>query len=361
MTPRQDPLLRLRAANPAPLPVEPDWERVKDRVVSASLGQGLDRPAPATGRRKGPRRGRALGALALCAAVAAGILLALAPGGGSSDFLARAAAALAPEPGAILYERWENTIAEPGNQVYGDGRTFGPERLWIEDDSPHRYRAVLQPDGTLPVGLGLAFDYGVNVGYSVGGLSFPNGQKEVRMLQDRLAGQPLEIAGTVEAPTGPKRPSEVRPTLTFLAPNELLSARLKVTLGPALPGPHDQSIENGADPVSALRAAISEGRAHEAGSAQLDGRAVQRIDINLPDHPPADSPPLPADAPVFHSKAYAYVEPETFHPVEIVYGRDTYRFLAYEYLPATSANLALTSIQSQHPRANIVKAEARRK
>jgi len=361
MTPRQDPLERVRGANPVPVAVDPDWEMVKDRAVSVSPSRGLDRPAAAPRGQTGFRRGGAVGALTLCAAVAAGILLAVAPGGGSSSFLARAAAALAPEPGAILYERWENTIAEPGNPPFAHMRTFSPEQLWIEDDSPHRYRAVLQPDGSLSVGLGLAYDYGVNVGYAVGGLSFPNGQKEVRRLQDRLAGRPLEIAGTVEAPTGPKRPGEVRPTLTFLAPSELLSARLNVTLGPALPGPHDQSIENGTDPVSALRAAITEGRAHEAGSAQFDGRTVRRIDISLPDHPPAGAPPLPADAPAYLSKAYAFVEPETFHPVEIVYGRDTYKFLAYEYLPATSANLALTSIRAQHPHATIVNAEARNK
>jgi hypothetical protein len=61
---------------------------------------------------------------------------------------------------------------------------------------------------------------------------------------------------------------------------------------------------------------------------------------------------------VSHSEAYAYVEPETFHPVEIVYGLDTYRFLAYRYLPATPTNLALTNIQAQHPHATILNANA---
>ena len=154
-----------------------------------------------------------LAGLALCAAVAAGALFAIAPWSGSSGFLARAATALTPGAGTVLYERWETIIApEPGNRNYEHGARIGPEQLWIEDDSPHRYRAALEPDGTLSVGLGLAYDYGVNVGYAIGGLSFPNGQKEVRRLQDRLAGRPLEIAGTVEAPTGPKRPGEVRPT-----------------------------------------------------------------------------------------------------------------------------------------------------
>lgn len=85
---------------------------------------------------------------------------------------------------------------------------------------------------------------------------------------------------------------------------------------------------------------------------------MQRIDIDLPDHRPADAPPLPADHPVIDAEAYAYVEPETFHPVEIVFGRDTYRFLAYEYLPDTAANLALTNIRAQHPNATVVKANA---
>ena len=57
---------------------------------------------------------------------------------------------------------------------------------------------------------------------------------------------------------------------------------------------------------------------------------------------------------MIRSKAYAYVEPETFHPVEIVYGRNTYRFLAYEYLLATSTNLALTNIHAQHTHASIL-------
>jgi hypothetical protein len=60
----------------------------------------------------------------------------------------------------------------------------------------------------------------------------------------------------------------------------------------------------------------------------------------------------------------AYVDPDTFYPVEIdlrgtpyVPGylkgspRTEIRFKAYEYLPRTAANLALTSIRAQHPHA----------
>jgi hypothetical protein len=90
--------------------------------------------------------------------------------------------------------------------------------------------------------------------------------------------------------------------------------------------------------------------ARVAGTTQLNGRTVQRIDIYLPQQLPADAPLLPPGHPAIHAEAFAYVQPETFHPVEIVYGGQTDRFLAYEYLPASTANLALTDAH-RHPRA----------
>jgi hypothetical protein len=300
------------------------------------------------------RVGGVLAGLALCAAAATIAVLALAPSGGSSAFLARAAAALAPTRGTVLYESWETTIApEAGNPGRRQAVTFGPEQLWIEGDHPHRYRTILLPrsgprEGRLGGG-GLAYTYGVSIGFAgfdVDGV--------LRRVQRGIAGQPFEVGGAVEAPGGKTNPGALQPTLTFLPSNKLLRARLKVVLGPSLPGPHDQVIENGADPVGALRAAIIEGRARVAGTTQLSGRTVQRIDISLPQQPPADAPPLPPGRPVIHADAFAYVEPKTFHPVEIVFGGQTYRFFAYEYLPATTANLALTDIHAQHPRARIL-------
>jgi hypothetical protein len=51
---------------------------------------------------------------------------------------------------------------------------------------------------------------------------------------------------------------------------------------------------------------------------------------------------------------YAYVDPETFYPVEIHHPeflgvRSVVRFLTFEYLPRTPANLELTDIRAQHP------------
>jgi hypothetical protein len=53
-----------------------------------------------------------------------------------------------------------------------------------------------------------------------------------------------------------------------------------------------------------------------------------------------------------------YVDPETFYPVEIRgpagLGKPVWlasRYLTFEYLPRTAANLALTDIEAQHPEA----------
>ena len=371
MTSAKSPLERVRAANPVPAPVEPDWGRIRELVERACADSDRGharspRPAPRTdtavsSRRPHHVRRRILGGSAICLVLAASALVAIAPWSGDPGFLARAAAALTPPgAGAVLYERWEHVITpEPGNPAFKGKRTFGPEELWIEGKSPHRYRTILEPgDGarvvSRPGGAGLADTYGVNLGYA-GGFNLARGESELlNYLQRKLSGQPLELGGTLEVPTGKTLPGMVLPTLTFLAPSRFLSAHLRVTLGATLPGPHDQAIENGADPASALRTAISEGRAHEAGTTQLDGHTVRRIALDLPSTLPADAPRLPADAPVMtHSEAYADVEPETFHPVEIVFGRDAYRFLAYQYLPASAANLALADIRAQHPEARV--------
>jgi hypothetical protein len=377
MTARQDPLERVRNANPVPTAVEPDWERIAEHAASGSreslpvdrdrgVGRAIDRDR-GVGRAVGRDRviGRAvLGGLTLCVAVATIVLIALAPWSDSSDFLARATAALTPPgAGSVLYERWEHILApEPGNPGDEDGAMLGPEQLWVEGAYPHRYRAIFEPNDNVSYdsaeAAGLAFTYGVNVGYS-GYTTSP-----LDRLPRELAGHALELGGTLEAPVSKMHPDITLPTLTFLPPHELLRARLQVALGASLPGPHDQAIEKDPDPVSVLRAAIAEGRAHEAGVTQREGLSILRIELDLPTRLPADAPPLPANAPVFHTKAraYAYVEPETFRPIEIVFGRDTYRFLAYEYLPANAANRALTDIRAQHPTAAIIEtiAKARR-
>jgi hypothetical protein len=141
----------LRAANPVE-DCGAGPRELFERILSEPRegAQADRRPATAPGDRgvashPGEARGRrlptrpVLAAFVAVAALATGGLLALAPGGGSSGFLARAATALAPAKGTILYERWETTIGtEPGNPESQAPRTFGPEQLWIESDHPRR-------------------------------------------------------------------------------------------------------------------------------------------------------------------------------------------------------------------------------
>jgi hypothetical protein len=108
--------------------------------------------------------------------------------------------------------------------------------------------------------------------------------------------------------------------------------------------------------VAELRQAIAEGRARDEGKTQLHGRTVERIRIE----PAADCglPGCPRDP------VYTYVDPETFHPIEIhgigliappdgpvVWSRVVMRYLTFEYLPRTAANLELADIRAQHPNA----------
>jgi hypothetical protein len=355
----RDTFERLRAANPQPEPVDPDWGRISERFAREH-----DEPAAAAARRPGrlPRRARGLlAAAALCLALAAGALIAIAPGSDGPGFLARAAAALTPPgAGSVLYERWEHVVEpEPGNPLRTHTRVLGPESLWIEGGAPRNYRAVLQPGPEPPGGFSaggaaLADIYGVDLGFS-GAFNLPHGENRLLdYLQRRLSGGPLEIGGAVEPPGASAHPGGIPKTLTFIGDDRFLSARLKVTLGPTLPGPHDQIIEDGADPVAALRQAIEEHRAHQAGTTTVDGRRVLRIVLDLPDRLPADAPPFPRGAPIVRVAAFAFVEPGSFHPVEIDYGGAVYRFLAYDYLPATAGNLALADIRARHPRARVL-------
>jgi hypothetical protein len=356
MTRSADPFKRVRRANPVIAPVEPDIEQIRERL-SQEPPETPVRPVRRT--RTARNAYRIAATLALLAALSATTVLMLAPSGSSPDFLARAAAALAPTNGTVLYERWQATIEpEPGNPGRRVAVAFGPEQLWIEGGRPHRYRTVLQPRRDRRVAAGssggarLAYRYGVSFGYS-GPVRLEHSDIDALALVRRdTEGRPLELGGSVENASGKTYPGEVRPTLTYLGSDKFLRARMSATLGPVLPGPHDQAIENGADPVSALRSALREGRAHAAGSVDFNGRTVQRIDLLLPNGLPAGAPPLPGThPPLGSSHDYALVEAGSFHPLEIVFGGQIYRFLDYRYLPATAANLALTDIRAQHPRA----------
>jgi hypothetical protein len=239
--------------------------------------------------------------VAIAAAVA---LVVTTPWKSSPGFLERAQAALTAPAGMILHEKWETTwtSTDPACTV-----TRGPHEVWIDGTPPHRYRLLTN-------------DFGEGSGGGARALAC-------------WRGTAAEFGGTQDS----------FDAVRFLPPNTLI--RWKLRYGREL------------DPAKRLREAISAGTAHHEGKTQLDGRTVERIRID----PPSDCP----DPPCSREPGYAYVAPETFYPVrtegpgyiaevggsEVVRLRIVERFLTFEYLPRTAANLALTDIRAQHPNA----------
>jgi len=250
-------------------------------------------------------RHRLLLTSATLSVAAAAALLVTTPWSTSPGFLEQAQAALTPPAGTILHQKWEltSTSTDPACTV-----TRGPNEIWIDQTPPHRYRALLNdlppdPANADPRALACA------------------------------SGTPSELGGTFD--TGE--------TLRFVPPNTLTVNPLQFVFP--------------LDPVKELREAISEGRAHDEGETQLDGRTVERIRI---DPPPGC--PVPGCS---RDPSYAYVDPDTFDPVQVesphgyivppggpvVRLHMVMRTLTFEYLPHTPANLALTDIRAQHPNA----------
>jgi hypothetical protein len=241
--------------------------------------------------------------LVIAAAVA---LVVTAPWSTSPGFLERAQAALTPPATTVLHFKSEGTLisTDPACTV------TRPTEIWIDQTPPHQYRALTNVD--IPP-------------------DSPGSDLRARVCS---RGTPAELGGTLDT----------QETLMFEPPNTLKSPRVGLALPP--------------DPAAWLRDAISAGTAHDEGKTQFGGRTVERIRI--------DPVACPADVPRCGSEAgYAYVDPETFYPVEIsspggfssVGARPVVsfhfvdRFLIFEFLPRTAANLALTDIRAQHPNA----------
>jgi hypothetical protein len=239
------------------------------------------------------------------AAVAA--LLFVAPWSRSPSFLARADAALTPPAGMIVHEKWQLTsVAKDLNCTV----KHKPTEIWIDETRPYRYRVLLNELLPLPANY-------------------------TRRAYACSAGAESEIGGSFDSGQ----------PLRFVPPNTLVPT-----------GRFGYSV----DSVKDLRDAIRAGTAHDEGKTQLDGRTVERIRT--------DPPAACSDADCFRKPRYTYVDPKTFQPVEdicddcgsikltglgVVRFRMVKRFLTYEYLPRTKANLALTSIRAQHPTAAV--------
>jgi hypothetical protein len=194
-------------------------------------------------------------------------------------------------------ERAEAALTPPAGSILhyrwetkipdGSGCEPGSHEIWIEQAPPHAYRALLTD----------------------------------------CIGAPREIGGLM----GTKKILELASPDTLIAP--------------------DLIFDVSTDPVGELREAIRAGRAYDEGTAQVGRRTVERIRWECP-----------PDAPCAGRPSYTYVDADTYAPVQDViaggFGSGTgerfdivVRYVAFEYLPRTPANLALTDIRAQHPNA----------
>jgi hypothetical protein len=317
-----------------------DFRRGVEAPSADARRRASDRLAGAVERRSRPnalrlvakRPGYSILAFAALAGAAVTALFVSSPWGSSTSFLERADAALAPPADTILHLKWEVmssvTEGEPACTV-----TRGPNEIWIDQAPPHRFRALLDDP--------------------------PAAGADAQSLAC-APGYPREVGGFVDPACSPAERANctTMDTLEFEAPNTLTISPLQFVLPP--------------DPVATLREAISSGTAHHEGKVRLNGRTVERIRIDSP------------SACAFPSCAFGqvYVDPETFHPVEM-HGPTMFvmpppdggvvippsaitgvtgepgapvaridvvdRYLKFEYLPRSEANLALTDIRAQHP------------
>ena len=252
---------------------------------------------------------------ATVAVAGAAALFVTVPWRSSPSFLAQAEAALIPPEGTILHLKVAETTRPEGTNPYCTSVTRIAE-IWV-DARTHSYRGLFHdPFSPYPFRFfepgefeKVACSRGTR--YEVGG-AFPPGYL---------------TSGCCY------RSAEFR----FVPPNRL------VTLSGGGLGTTVQTL----DPVADLRRAIRLGRAHDEGMTKLRGRVVERIRLDPCD--PGPKCPELEDSGL--GGGYAYVDPETFYPIEIRQARDVTRFDVFEYLPRTATNVALASIRAQHPNA----------
>jgi hypothetical protein len=281
---------------------------LKRELLAAAERQQAHAAVAADRGQSRPRRTSRLLVAASIPIAAAVALVFTAPWESSHGFLERAEAALTPPPGAILHQRLETTVS---SRDFGCTITARPSEMWIDQMPPRRWR--VRAEGFLgPVAPGVD----------------PHTFACAR-------GGVTELGGS----------SVATQTLEFVIPNTLMFSRR-----PYISPPGDQGY------VATLREAIAAGIAFDEGATELDGRTVERIRI---EHQCLE-PPC-AEAP-----SYTYVDPQSFFPVQevlpsgyVIVNRDgvfrfdvVVRYLEFEYLPRTAANVALTDIREQHPDAN---------
>lgn len=225
----------------------------------------------------------------------------------AARFLERAEAALTPPEGTILHYKLElsRTSTRFGCTV------TGPYEMWVDLAPPHRWRAIttqLTPPDPAVV----------------------------------ESADPRMLACTDWGTHEVGAPSNMLGTLLFVPPSTLRVAPV-------------QEKHLFVDSVQMIREEIrrarADGRAHNEGVTEIDGRAVVRYRLDCV-RTPCPSP------------SYVYINPETYLPVKVEEFGNTRivldekrvlifnsveRWLTIEYLPRTPENLALTDIRAQHP------------
>jgi hypothetical protein len=255
-------------------------------------------------------------ACATVVAAAAAALFVSAPWKNPPGFLERAEAALSQA--GILHMKMQTTSTWTRASCTV---TYSQAEVWIDETPPNTYRVLLND---LP----------------------PEAVKADPRTRTCFSGRASELGGTYDS----------LGALRFIPPNKLTRTEFTSSYAIQLRFP--------LNPAADLREAIRAGRAHDEGKTELDGRTVERIRIDPLCPPRFTDCQLPRDL-------YIYVDPETFHPVQFVgttsqgeiaggskhssYShvrvRDATRYLTFEYLPRTAANLALANIRAQHPNA----------
>lgn len=274
-------------------------QRAAARLASAIEGQPWSGAKVLRPIRRRPGRA-ALAMAALVGAIAAALFVSspwkTAPA--LSFSLEQVQAAITPPEGTILHAAWTVTRT---SREFGCTVTLGPNELWADLSPPYRYREI----GTLASG----------------------GADRRSAACDESESATTEVGGTPGT------------ALRFVPPDRLALA------GPGWTG-------GTRDDVATLREALRDGTARDEGEVELDGRAVQRIRVDID--------PGPRSVLLTY-----YVDRETFKPVRVEAGRyvfsgppcdwvfcvfDVVRdYLTYDYLPRTDKNLALTDIWEQHP------------
>jgi hypothetical protein len=286
-----------------------DPVRELKRELLAAAERQQRHVAVSAGRTRLPARlagNRLLLTSATLAVTAAVALVVTAPWSTSPGFLERAQAALTAPAGAVLHQKWVVTTT---STEFACTVRHSPDESWVDQTPPHRYRVLL--NGPPP----------------------PQALNAGRRALACWNGTGPELGGFLDSGE----------TLEFVPPNRLR------TVGARFGFP--------VDPVADLRQSLNAGTAHDEGETTLDGRTVERIRIDPETR--CASPGCP------RQPFYWYVDPKTFYPVgmegpggialaEMPFVRlhVVVRFFAYEYLPRTPANLALTDIRAQHPNAN---------